>query len=56
MFIFLEFSNCVCEFDKNKNKDLLKKKKRIRILEFFTRKVCKMFVYKHTEAIEYVKN
>ena len=26
------------------------------ILEFFTGKVCKMFVYKHTEIIEYVKS
>ena len=26
------------------------------ILELYTRKVCKIFVYKHTEAIEYVKN
>ena len=26
------------------------------ILELYTRKVCKMFVYKHTETIEYVKN
>ena len=25
-----------------------------RILELFTCKVCKIFVYKHTEAIEYV--
>ena len=25
------------------------------ILEIFTSKVCEMFVYKHTEAIEYVK-
>ena len=28
----------------------------IGILELYTRKVCKMFVYKHTETIEYVKN
>ena len=27
-----------------------------RVFELFTRKVCKMFVYKHTETIEYVKN
>ena len=27
-----------------------------RILELYTRKVCKTFVYKHTETIEYVKN
>ena len=26
------------------------------ILELYTRKVCEMFIYKHTEAIEYVKN
>ena len=26
------------------------------ILELYTRKVCKMFVYKHTETIEHVKN
>ena len=26
------------------------------VLELYTRKVCKMFVYKHTETIEYVKN
>ena len=26
---FLEFNNCVCKFDKNKNKNLLKKKKSI---------------------------
>ena len=25
---FLEFNNCVCKFDKNKNKNLLKKKKK----------------------------
>ena len=25
------------------------------ILEIFTSKVCEMFVYKHTDAIEYVK-
>ena len=25
------------------------------ILEFFTRKGCEMFVYKHTETIEYAK-
>ena len=25
------------------------------ILELYTRKVCEMFVYKHTEIIEYVK-
>ena len=28
----------------------------LKILEFYTRKVCEMFVYKHTETIEYVKN
>ena len=28
----------------------------LRILELYNRKVCEMFVYKHTEAIEYVKN
>ena len=27
-FYVLEFSNCVCKFDKNKNKKLLKKKKK----------------------------
>ena len=26
------------------------------IVELYTRKVCKMFVYKHTETKEYVKN
>ena len=26
------------------------------ILELYTRKVCEMFVYKHTQTIEYVKN
>ena len=26
------------------------------ILELYTRKVCEMFVYKHTETIENVKN
>ena len=26
------------------------------ILELYTRKVCEIFVYKHTETIEYVKN
>ena len=25
------------------------------ILELFTRNVCEMFIYKHTETIEYVK-
>ena len=25
-------------------------------LELYTRKVCEMFVYKHAETIEYVKN
>ena len=25
------------------------------ILELYSRKVCEMFVYKHTETIEYVK-
>ena len=25
------------------------------LLELYTRKVCEMFVYKHTETIEYVK-
>ena len=28
----------------------------LRILKLYTRKVCEMFVYKHTETIEYVKN
>ena len=28
----------------------------LRILELYTRKFRKMFVYKHVEAIEYVKN
>ena len=27
----------------------------LRILELFARKACEMFVYKHTETIEYVK-
>ena len=27
----------------------------LRVLELYTRKVCVMFVYKHTETIEYVK-
>ena len=27
----------------------------LRILELYTRKVCVMLVYKHTETIEYVK-
>ena len=27
-----------------------------RILELYTGKVCKMFVYQHTETIEYVEN
>ena len=26
------------------------------ILELYTRKVCEVFVYEHTETIEYVKN
>ena len=26
------------------------------ILELYTRKFCEMFVYKHAEAIEYIKN
>ena len=26
------------------------------ILELYTRKVCEMFVYKHTATIEYLKN
>ena len=26
------------------------------ILELYTRKACEMFVYKHAETIEYVKN
>ena len=26
------------------------------ILELYTRTVCEMFVYKHTETIEYIKN
>ena len=28
----------------------------LRTFEFYTRKVCEMFVYKHTEKIENVKN
>ena len=28
----------------------------LRILELYTSKICEMFVYKHTENIEYVKN
>ena len=28
----------------------------LRVSELFARKVCEMFVYKHTETIEYVKN
>ena len=28
----------------------------LRILEFYARNVCEIFVYKHTETIEYVKN
>ena len=28
----------------------------LRILELYTRKVWEMFVYNHTETIEYVKN
>ena len=28
----------------------------LEILELYTRKVCYMFVYKHTETIEYIKN
>ena len=27
----------------------------LRILELFTRKDCKKFVYKHAETVEYVK-
>ena len=27
-----------------------------RMLELYTRKICKIFVYKHTETIECVKN
>ena len=27
----------------------------LRILELYTRKFCEIFVYKHTEAIEYIK-
>ena len=27
----------------------------LKIFELFTRKICEMFVYKHTETIEYVK-
>ena len=27
----------------------------LRILDLYTRKICLMFVYKHTEIIEYVK-
>ena len=26
------------------------------ILDLYTRKVCEVFVYKHTETIEYIKN
>ena len=26
----------------------------LRVFEIFTHKVCKMFVYKHTETMEYV--
>ena len=28
----------------------------VRILELYTRKVCEMFVYKHSETIKYIKN
>ena len=28
-FYVLEFNNCVCKFDKNKNKNLLKKKEKL---------------------------
>ena len=28
----------------------------LEILELYTRKVCEMFIYKHTETMEYVKN
>ena len=28
----------------------------LRVFELFSRKVCKMFVYKHTETIEYIKS
>ena len=28
----------------------------LKVFELFTRKVCEMLVYKHTETIEYVKN
>ena len=28
----------------------------VRILELHTRKVCEMFVNKHSETIEYIKN
>ena len=28
-FYVLEFNNCVCKFDKNKNQNLLKKKKKL---------------------------
>ena len=28
----------------------------LRILELYIRKVCEMFIYKHAETIEYVKN
>ena len=28
----------------------------LRTLELYTRKNCEVFVYKHTETIEYVKN
>ena len=28
----------------------------LRILKLFSSKVCEMFVYKHAETIEYIKN
>ena len=28
----------------------------LKILELYTRKVCEIFVFKHTETVEYVKN
>ena len=28
----------------------------VRILDLYTHKVCEIFVYKHSETIEYIKN
>ena len=36
---FLEFNNCVCKFDKNKNKNLLKKKKERKVYSGFKYKI-----------------